>query len=497
MRAKPETQSNSWLPSLRGRIYLLIAALVLSNLAGAVLTVWMTQRAQRLQAEVMERDLSAMIVAQNLETSLVMQKGYVTYYFLNGDPSWLKLLAQRHRAYENWLNAARASAFLPEALKILNEIESRYVRYAFIRDRVIDLYKEGRHEEGAHLHWEARDQFHAIYNLGEQYKELHLDRLEKANERFERESRILITIAWLTMPAVVLLGTILGFILYRQVLGPIRRLALDANGAEGRFRGKDEVEALSTRMFNLISDRNLAHSELEQSREHLVQAEKLAMVGKLAAGVAHSVRNPLTSVKMRLFSLERSLNVDLAEKEDFEVISEEIRHIDTILTNFLEFSRPPKLEKQRVCPSDVVDNSLQLIRHRLDSYGVEVTVKRRVRLPQVQADADQLKEVLMNLIFNACEVMDEGGRIRIQEEVVTSNANAKTIVIQVSDSGPGIPDSLRERIFDPFFSAKEQGSGLGLSIARRIMEDHGGRIDLLDQEGPGATFILTLPIKET
>ena len=100
--------------------------------------------------------------------------------------------------------------------------------------------------------------------------------------------------------------------------------------------------------------------ELEQSREHLLQSEKLAQIGKLAAGVAHSIRNPLTSVKMRLFSLERTLSLSAAQKEDFDVISEEIRHIDTIVGNFLEFSRPPKLKIQKASPSEVVDMAVQL-----------------------------------------------------------------------------------------------------------------------------------------
>ena len=111
-------------------------------------------------------------------------------------------------------------------------------------------------------------------------------------------------------------------------------------------------------------------SELAKSREHLLQAEKMAMVGKLAAGMAHSIRNPFTSVKMRLFSMGRTLQMTLAQKEDFEVISEEIRHIDTIVQNFLEFSRPPKLVMQSISPSTVVDNTLQLLAHRLKSYEV-------------------------------------------------------------------------------------------------------------------------------
>ena len=258
----------------------------------------------------------------------------------------------------------------------------------------------------------------------------------------------------------------------------------------------DEVKALSRKFDTLREEVDQTQHQLEESREHLVQSEKLAMVGKMAAGVAHSVRNPLTSVKMRLFSLERSLRLKSTEKEDFEVISEEIGHIDTILRNFLEFSRPPKLKMQKVSPSEIVDMTLQLLRHRLEQSGVEVKVRREGRLPEVLPDAEQLKEVLVNLLLNACDAMGDNGSIEIQEEEDIIESLGRAIVIRVIDSGPGISHNDQDKIFEPFFSSKDEGSGLGLSITKRIMEEHGGFIRLDSDEGHGATFTLALPIKE-
>jgi signal transduction histidine kinase len=220
------------------------------------------------------------------------------------------------------------------------------------------------------------------------------------------------------------------------------------------------------------------------------------MVGKLAAGMAHSIRNPFTSVKMRLFSLNRSLTLDADQKEDFDVITEEIRHIDTIVQNFLEFSRPPKLVIQMVSPSSVVDIAIQLLRHRLKSYDVTVAVKRVQPLPCVGADPEQLKEVLVNLIINACEAMDKGGHIDILERIETGPQTKPMAVIQLSDNGPGIPESLKDKIFVPFFTTKEEGTGLGLSIVERIIHEHGGRIHIQPSEAMGASFVIQLPIKE-
>ncbi|MEI7449520.1 MAG: ATP-binding protein, partial [Desulfomonile sp.] len=283
---------------------------------------------------------------------------------------------------------------------------------------------------------------------------------------------------------------------FKVILGPIRQLAIETDSRKSDDEAGNDVKALSRRFQNLIEDVDQTRTKLKWSREHLQQAEKWALVGKLAAGVAHSVRNPLTSVKMRLFSMERHLALSPSQEEDFEVISEEIRHIDTIVGNFLEFSRPPKLKMQKVSPSDSVDMAVQLLRHRLESYDVKVEVNRDRRLPEIQADPDQLKEVFVNLMVNACEAMVDGGSIVIHEEESSSENLGPVAMVKVTDDGPGVPVSIQEKLFQPFFSTKEEGTGLGLSIATRIVEEHGGWIDLKSREGEGATFVITLPARE-
>ena len=313
----------------------------------------------------------------------------------------------------------------------------------------------------------------------------------------QAQARFINTFALVVLPGVAALGILLAYILSKQILEPIRRLALETGPGGRQKPGLDEVKALSRGVHSLIENVDQAQSELERSQEHLLQTGKWAMVGKLAAGVAHSIRNPLTSVNMRLFSLKRSLKMTSSQREDFEVISEEIRRLDAIVRNFLEFSRPPKLKMQNIGPSDVVDGALQLLRHRLESYGVEVKLLRSGRLPEILGDPDQLKEVLANLLVNACEVMVHGGVITIEEEARLSVPPGPAVVIRVSDTGPGIAESIRPQVFQPFFSTKEEGTGLGLSIATRIIEDHGGRLELAAAAGEGATFIITLPLGET
>jgi signal transduction histidine kinase len=293
-----------------------------------------------------------------------------------------------------------------------------------------------------------------------------------------------------------LLALALALMLVRQILNPIAQL-LAATFSGGAVRHPDNVvAALSQSVEGLIQNVDQTQSELARSREYLLQAEKMAVVGKLAAGMAHSIRNPFTSVKMRLFSLARTLRMTPAQKEDFDVISEEIRHIDTIVQNFLEFSRPPKLVMQSISISTIVDNTLQLLSHRLKSYDVTIELSRPYQLPLVQADPEQLKEVLVNLMVNACEAFEQhGGRIRIEEKVVKSDGR-RQVMVRLSDSGPGIDPDLGEQVFQPFITTKEDGTGLGLSIAQRIVDEHGGRLKLESAPGQGAIFVIILPTED-
>lgn len=458
--------------------------------------MWHTYRMGHLFTSVIDSAVMGLQAAEELETALVRQKGLTTYYFLDGNPDWLSQLKQLNESFHTWLKKARNSAQTDKERSILNEIESEYLHYVFARDQVIQLYQAGKREAGAQRHWEVRKQFFAIQALCDQYRAINKQEINDARVKSRAQTRMLKIMTLAALPSVLVLGILLAYILLNQILKPIKILSMETGGMEMDRPLPREMTALRQRVHNLMENVDQTQSELQQSREHLLQTEKLAMVGKLAAGVAHTIRNPLTSVNMRLFSLERSLKLSQTQQEDFEVIAEEVRHIDTIVQNFLEFARPPKLKIQSISPSEVVDMALQLLRHRLESYGVQVEVDRQHRLPMVEADPEQLKEVLINLLVNACEAMGEGGLIVIREEEGVAEPLGPVVVIRVKDNGPGIPKSVRDKVFQPFFSTKEEGTGLGLSIAYRIVEEHGGWLSLKSKEGEGATFTITLPCRE-
>jgi signal transduction histidine kinase len=482
--------------TLRGRLFLVLTALVVITLSGGSVMMWYPYQIDALFKGLIDQELRSLEAASGLENALVNQKGFVSYYFLDGNPDWLKRLETYRRAFTERLGEVRKLVQTEGDRKTLDEIESEYDEYITEKDQVIAFYKSGEQEAGAKLHTTVRSHFFRILELCEHYKDVHSRRIELSRIKTNTQAKRLRIIAGIAIWTAVLLGALLAFILVTQILNPLRRLSLDAGEMPNPIKSGNEVKAVDRRVHSLMEDVDRTKTELERSQKYLLQAEKLALAGKLAAGVAHSVRNPLTSVKMRLFSLGRTLDLSQTQKEDFDVISEEIRHIDTIVQNFLEFSRPPKLKMEKASPSDVVDTALQLLRYRLESYGADVKLNRQRRLPEILADPEQLKEVLVNLLVNACEAMGVGGRIVISEQEGVVKPLGQVVVIRVSDNGPGVPETIQDRLFEPFFTTKEEGTGLGLSIAARIVKEHGGWLNLTSEEGEGATFIITLPSAE-
>ena len=479
--------------SLKKRIYSLLMAIFLVTFSGAAVMVWYSYNIEKVLTIITDENLVAFQSAELLEIALVNQKGFVSYYFLDGNPDWLIQLEKYRHIFSEQLGRAKALATTPAHRAAIADISRQYDLYIHEKDQVIKYYKTGQDQSGAQLHQSVRNRFFTILQMCEDYKKDHTESIIRAKQEALVEAARLRDTAMAVIVIQIFLVLLLAFLLVNQILNPVRALILETSRDEKIELSGNDVKTLSRSVHGLIENVGQTQVELEKSRENLWQAEKMAMVGRLAAGMAHSVRNPFTSVKMRLFSLNRSLKLSGTQREDFEVISEEINHIDTIVQNFLEFSRPPRLQIQTISPSTVVDTAVQLLRYRLESYHVEAAVHREGILPAIEADPDQLKEVLVNLIVNACEAMITGGRIDIDERVEV-RSDRRMAMIRVRDDGPGMPSDIMEKVFDPFYTTKEEGTGLGLSIVDRIIREHGGEVELDSKPGHGATFTLLLPI---
>lgn len=235
--------------------------------------------------------------------------------------------------------------------------------------------------------------------------------------------------------------------------------------------------------------------KLSQREALLARQEKLASLGVLAAGVAHEIRNPLTAIKFRLFSLKQALPEGFGENEDVEVINNEINRLERIVKDFLQFARPSLPEAKLVPIESIVTEVRDLLRTVLDQKSIELKLEAD-DATLVRADRQQVQQVLINLVQNAAESIGQNGTItlRVRREGASPSAPDQSMVtIDIVDTGKGIPPEVEKRIFDPFFSTKEGGTGLGLSIASRIIEKHGGFIHYSTEPNRGTTFSLVLP----
>jgi signal transduction histidine kinase len=234
---------------------------------------------------------------------------------------------------------------------------------------------------------------------------------------------------------------------------------------------------------------------LIESQALIERNEKLASLGMLAAGVAHEIRNPLTAIKARLFTLQKRLERETSNYNDSEVIAQEINRLERIVKDVLLFARPGDPQFAVVNAEQPLREAETLLRPQLERAKIELVVEES-RAGQVRVDAQQIKQVLINLVQNAAESIGQNGTIRLRarnESKRLGGERIEAVVLEVADSGKGIPAEVQKRLFDPFFSTKDTGTGLGLAIASRIVEKHGGALQYQTEVNHGTTFGIVLP----
>lgn len=229
--------------------------------------------------------------------------------------------------------------------------------------------------------------------------------------------------------------------------------------------------------------------ELAGARARLAQQEKLAALGQLATAIAHEVRNPLAVIRSAAQGLAETDRPDGgAIRHATGFVLAEIDRLTSVVTALLAFARPPRLAARTVAVDDLFDRALLLAREDLDAKRVRVT-RAADGAPALAADPDLLCQVLLGLLANAVEAVPAGGEVGL----AARTTDGRTVEIDVTDSGPGVPAEVRSRVFEPFFTTRQRGTGLGLAVAQQIVEAHGGTIAVGDRPGGGARFTLRLP----
>jgi signal transduction histidine kinase/FixJ family two-component response regulator len=229
---------------------------------------------------------------------------------------------------------------------------------------------------------------------------------------------------------------------------------------------------------------------VEGSQQALIRAEKMAAAGRLTASIAHEINNPLQSLQNCLHLATRGELPAKKQREYIDLANHELDHLMTTVQRMLDFYRPGGVEPQRVNLAILLRRVINLLSVQLHARNIHISTGFSSKLPSILAVSSQLEQVFINLILNAYDAMPDGGELRISARPVH-----ELVEILVKDSGPGVAEENRGRIFEPFISTKEGGTGLGLSVSYGIIAAHGGSLDLVPDRGPGACFRVTLPVK--
>jgi len=236
-----------------------------------------------------------------------------------------------------------------------------------------------------------------------------------------------------------------------------------------------------------------SHSDLEQAQERLIKTEKLASLGQLAAGVAHEINNPLSTITMFSHLIRDTLEKGDQRYEDIQLIIDEANRTKDIVQGLLSFARERVLRPGQTNINDLLEEILGLIINQSLFHNIKIEKVFEPNLATTYADGTQLKQVFLNIVLNAAQALNGNGIIKIVTEQIIGNGHLK---IMITDNGPGIPSDIMSKLFDPFFTTKEKGTGLGLAISYGIIERHMGEINVQSEPGKGTTFSISMPILE-
>jgi two-component system NtrC family sensor kinase len=341
---------------------------------------------------------------------------------------------------------------------------------------------------------------------------LYVGMLEKPY--IDLRNRVMGTFIGMAVLSVIILLVILT-VITSTIINPLKKLVVATNEiAKGdldhkvRTNLKDEIGQLANSFNQMTDDLNKANQKLihwgktlekqvdertkkiKEMQDSLIQSEKLASLGKMAAGIAHEINNPLTSILINSHLLLEKAE-DPYIKESLNLITDETSRCSSIVKGLLEFSRQSPPKKVPADINSLITNTSTLLENQLKFQNIEVIKNLDSNLPHIKIDTSKIKQVIWNLMINAAEAMSDGGKLTLSARF---SEDKKSVIIEITDTGKGIPQENINKLFDPFFTTKESGSGLGLAVSYGIIQQHHGHIKASSKKGQGTTFTVVLPI---
>jgi two-component system, NtrC family, sensor histidine kinase HydH len=487
------------------------AILVGLLLAGTCLvSAWYIQRLQRNLSRILSQNVASLEAALELENKVRQLRFHTLLYLARPSAGARDVIRQDEHYFEEALEKARQSANTPQEVEYVEKIARGYAQY---RDEMAGLRQQVK------LHGPIKDlhlltAINPIQHVVQPCEDLYYSSQEQLKvssrdtERASSQAQLALLFLGVGGP---LGGGLIGYGIVRGLTRTIAQLSVrvqdvvhrldgplgaDGNGAGGKLidvaqvtvSPGDDLGGLDRQMQHVVRRVEEVTERLQRHHWEMLRAEQLAAVGQLAAGVAHEVRNPLTGMKLLVEAALRPGKRKPLSEEDLEVIHGEITRLEETVGNFLAFARLPAPQRQVCDLREALARPLDLVRARARQQQVRLTVETPGQAVPVSLDAGQFGTVLVNLLLNALDAMPRGGELRVELE-----ADERECRLRVRDTGPGIAPEIAGRLFTPFASTKPTGTGLGLSLSRRIVEEHGGTITATNQPEGGACFTITLP----
>jgi two-component system, NtrC family, sensor histidine kinase HydH len=453
-------------------------------------------RLHRNLADVISQNVTSMQAAQRLERRVRELRFDNMLFIADPTPGRLTSIDADEEGFEADLVAARATITSPDEQTCVRAIDEGFRKYRLeLAQRRENAKTVPGKNDQAHLATPHHVQMVVTPCL--ELSELNRQKMDQAaieSQRLASQGSVAMLLLGLVGP---IGGLAVGYGVTRGLRQSIYRLSvrvqdiaqhLDRDVATVSVVADGDLASLDRQMQHIVGQVEAVGERLQRQQRELMRAEQLAAVGQLAAGVAHEVRNPLTGIKMLVEAAQRPNNPRTLDHEDLAMIHREIGRLEQTVQGLLDFARLPAPERSRCDIRDIVTRAWELVRARADQQGVTLADYSQTQPVAAYVDGSQIHTVLVNLFLNALDAMPGGGRIDVSWETAGGR-----IRLSVADTGEGIPPEVADQLFTPFATTKPTGTGLGLSMSARIVQEHDGSIRGENRAVGGACFTIELP----
>jgi two-component system, NtrC family, sensor histidine kinase HydH len=462
-----------------------------------LVSAWYVHRLQANLASILSENVTSLEAAQELEIRVRQLRFHCFLYLIDPTPVHREPIEQDHENFEAALRVAHASAITPEELRCVQQIEEGYRQYHSEIDQLLATPPQ----DASRAALANLVDSHPVRHVVEPSQELlrvnkqMMESTRQESQRVAHQALFLMILIGVVGPVS---GLITGYGVARGLSRSIYQLSvrvrdmahrLERDVASVSIEADGDLENLDRQLQQVVQQVEEVTERQQQHQRDMLRAEQLAAVGQLAASVAHEVRNPLTSVKMLVELAVRPRDPKPLTFSDLRVIHREITRLEHTVQSFLDFAKLPQPQRTACDLREVLAEAIGLVEARAKQQKVAIAMHRPDQAVPVAVDRGQFCTVIVNLCLNALDAMPHGGRM----ELNLQRSDANEIALAVNDSGCGIVPEMSGRLFTPFASTKATGTGLGLSLSRRIVEEHGGHVTAENRPEGGASFTIWLP----